>query len=109
MIECSQCGAQYQEPRVFCGKCRNRMGNQCRSCNFENLKDDHFCGHCGRRLAPSKPHPQPISAHPSEQHNHFLVFDQLLAEARQDEILYASTTATMDREAIKQLFHEKTG
>ncbi len=51
MIECSKCGAKYPTERMFCGKCKERLGVRCPICGFINLLDDLFCGICLTELS----------------------------------------------------------
>jgi hypothetical protein len=106
MIECPKCGAKYQEQRVFCGKCRFRMGNPCRLCGFDNLMDDHFCGRCGRSLSVSEPDLVQAVGPTGEQGNKALFYDQLLFDAGKDKKSFADASTTLDSAAITQLFHE---
>jgi hypothetical protein len=106
MMACSKCGAQRPDGRVFCGKCRNRMGNPCRTCGFDNLMDDQFCGKCGRFLNVSEPVQPPASDRAKEPSKPFLFYDQLLSDAQQDKDFLTQTTKTMEEDAIKKLFQE---
>ena len=46
MIKCNKCSAEYPTERLFCGKCKERLGIRCSVCGFINLLDDLHCGIC---------------------------------------------------------------
>ena len=50
MIGCKACGAKYPTERLFCGKCKAKLGIRCPVCGFINLLDDMFCGICLTQL-----------------------------------------------------------
>lgn len=103
MIEC-KCGAKYPTERVFCGKCRERLGVRCSICGFINLLDDLYCGIClselkGQTRAMPDQEPEKAVSNP----------DSLYEEIRmgvQEDAALASGSGMVSQEEIENLFQK---
>ena len=106
MIECSQCGAKYPTERLFCGKCKERLGIRCSVCGFINLLDDLFCGICLTELntqmgisVGSKSEEPVFSESP--------LYKQILMSAQEDEVFFADDSEKISQEDIDEIFQEE--
>jgi class 3 adenylate cyclase/tetratricopeptide (TPR) repeat protein len=52
-MNCSNCGAENETGRKFCGECGAPLARRCPSCNSPNPPTVKFCGECGASLASS--------------------------------------------------------
>jgi hypothetical protein len=102
MIECRKCRAKYSTERLFCGKCKERLGIRCPVCGFINLLDDLFCGICLTELKAQKPvsHSQeseePVSI-PGSLH------EEIRVSAEEDEA-FVSAEEKISQEEIDGIF-----
>src|SRR6516165_8685056 len=48
---CSNCGAESEIGKKFCGDCGALLGARCSQCGAHNPADKRFCGDCGAALA----------------------------------------------------------
>jgi len=104
MIECSKCGAKYPTERLFCGKCKERLGVRCSVCGFINLLDDIFCGICRSELNAQTnifvghESEEPISPVTS-------LYEEIRIAAEEDES-FAFVDEKISQEEIEELFRE---
>jgi class 3 adenylate cyclase/predicted ATPase len=50
-MRCSNCGAENEAGRKFCGECGTRLELTCTNCGAVNSANMKFCGECGMPLA----------------------------------------------------------
>ncbi len=104
MLECTKCGAKYPTERVFCGKCKERMGIRCQLCGFINLLDDLFCGICLAELKDRAHVPVDRKAEqPSSPIN--TLYEEILAGAQEDE-KFANAEGKISQEEIESIFQK---
>ncbi len=104
MLECTKCGAKYPTERLFCGKCKERMGIRCQLCGFINLLDDLFCGICLAELKDRAHVPVDRKAEqPSSPIN--TLYEEILAGAQEDE-KFANAEGKISQEEIESIFQK---
>jgi len=104
MVECQKCGAKYPTERLFCGKCRERIGIRCSVCGFINLLGDIFCGICLTELE--------VGIHVPDSREHMgtnspsnSLYEEIRMQAEADE---ASTKvdSRISQEEIAEIFQK---
>ena len=104
MLECRKCGAKYPTERLFCGKCKERMGVRCQLCGFINLPDDLFCGIC---LAELKEHAH-VSVDQKAEEAQLPVntlYGEILADVKEDDA-FANAEGKISQEEIESIFQK---
>jgi hypothetical protein len=106
MIECSKCGAKYPTERLFCGKCKERLGVRCAVCGFINLIDDLYCGICLIELSAQiqvrtdiEPRPEELVSAGSPLYNELL-------RGIEDDEAFAVTDEKIQQDEIDKIFQE---
>jgi len=103
MIECSKCGAKYPTERLFCGKCKERLGVRCTVCGFINLLDDLFCGICLSELNTQ----MGISVGQEAGETFFsesFLYKEILMSAQEDEAFFTDDDRKISQEDIDEIF-----
>lgn len=104
MLECRKCGAKYPTERLFCGKCKERMGIRCQLCGFINLPDDLFCGVCLAELKDRAHVPVDQKAEESSSPINPL-YEEILTGAQEDE-KFANAEGKISQEEIESIFQK---
>jgi len=118
MIVCGNCGARYPSERLFCGKCKARLGIRCSYCGFVNLINDLFCGICLTDLksqtAPPAPksqaepqtelHAKQVTSEPSKSKPPS-IFEEIQQGAEDDEGS-TKTNELVSQDEIEKMFQE---
>jgi hypothetical protein len=104
MLECRECGAKYPTQRLFCGKCKERMGIRCQLCGFINLPDDLFCGIC---LAELKESVHVSTDRKAEEPRSPIntLYEEILTGAQEDE-KFANSEGKISQEEIESIFQK---
>jgi class 3 adenylate cyclase/tetratricopeptide (TPR) repeat protein len=63
-VICSNCGAENDAGRKFCGECGTSLARLCPSCGAPNPGKVKFCGECGTSLEATAPAPAAASVTP---------------------------------------------
>ncbi|MBN1676315.1 MAG: zinc ribbon domain-containing protein [Kiritimatiellae bacterium] len=100
MITCPECGSQYPEDHIFCGKCGTPLRKACPACGCPAALAQTRCERCdldfpaaARDDAEHPPEARPVS-----------FGDRLILEANRDKAHFARHAPTLDRKAIEELF-----
>jgi hypothetical protein len=114
MIECRKCGAKYPTERLFCGKCKERLGIRCSVCGFINLLDDLFCGICLTELniqtgisVGQESEESFASLKTGSVFSESLLYNQIQMSAQEDEAFFAEDGGKISQEDIDEIFQEE--
>ena len=107
MIACEKCGAKYPTERLFCGKCKHRLGIRCPMCGFINLMDDRFCGICLTELRAQGEIPVAIQS-TEPVFLEIFTYDEIQTGALEDEA-FASIDGKLEQEEIDNFFQDNDG
>lgn len=106
MTTCDECGAKYESERVFCGKCRCRLGVRCGYCGFINSLDDTYCGGCSTDLQSGQFQAEQTGAEETKKEKRAF-YDDLMDDAHHDRSFTAQIAETLNQAEIKELFKKE--
>ncbi|MBA3740646.1 MAG: zinc ribbon domain-containing protein, partial [Chloroflexi bacterium] len=61
-MTCTNCAAENEPGRKFCGNCGQRLAAPCPTCGTANPPGTRFCGECGNALAETDAPPAAAAA-----------------------------------------------
>ena len=100
---CSQCGEEYADTRIYCGKCGTRIGRPCDTCGGI-VSDDHaFCGQCGSPQGLQK-NAIPKASSRSEPTDSEQGTNDIFAEVELDRARFERISPRLQQQDIARIF-----